>query len=832
MSDQFPQEEKRSTDDAKVVTTLRSVEEHYQRMSHLYSTRTADAYHARDKNTGEEVLLWSLRHPLGVQTEASQRYSNRLDVISRLTGATVNIRVYGVDTNGIPFLVTDFIEGIPLVEMRAGAPVLGAHFFDSIKKVATLHQRGIVLGDICDHSFLIERTKSKIQLISILGTFDVEASQTALMPPPNTLHYVSPEQRSGGGLDLGSDVYALGVLGYRLFTGRYLFGDRPPMLGTEEELRLVPAPSVIASQIPNWADDIIGKCVEAQPSKRFRDAPEIVAAIERAIKTGLPPGGDGRWSQKTLVVTPNASKALGRRQSNLVEPRVQQPPEPEVERKTIKVSSTGMGVLFGALVVGVALAGGVAFFVQNWRSSGGLLSTEFPIQLEDAPPELGPYLTDFFSEKLPASTRKEALAKLSQSEGLYAYAALLSAVKHQNPEIRAAGEQYSVERMRRLGMTQAADFLPKWFPVMENARTKHPESNLTSWIMTAAEPELPFEARKSAVNKIYGVDTLLGLQVAAASALDAPDDTKLTSMLRDLLQTAQPGVKDLDGKGVGALVLSSKSLSLFFSQGILTQIQKFSVSDLTWAMNHLAENDSILVKDLGNELIQRNAIPPFQAVFLKRLVNAEKFELSQPVKKALVNGTRGEVGERDVIAIGKWWSLEAEPVLLSMCALARDPETQLSAFDTLAARDAQSEPAKTFIAWVKNNLWEDRARVVKAVGILGHLDLASSEQVEYAFDLLMPFAGRGDFLTVIVRTNVPRLILSTLDRVGSITSSDDLLSLLSFSDKEVRIAAVKTLKGRNDLAVLQSILRAYEAERDEDVRRVYREMHWVTQERS
>ena len=60
--------------------------------------------------------------------------------------------------------------------------------------------------------------------------------------------------------------------------------------------------------------------------------------------------------------------------------------------------------------------------------------------------------------------------------------------------------------------------------------------------------------------------------------------------------------------------------------------------------------------------------------------------------------------------------------------------------------------------------------------------------------------------------------------------SSQLLKLLAHDDKTIRISAVKGLKGRNELNVLQSIYREFQREKDQDVRDVYLETHLVTRE--
>jgi len=68
--------------------------------------------------------------------------------------------------------------------------------------------------------------------------------------------------------------------------------------------------------------------------------------------------------------------------------------------------------------------------------------------------------------------------------------------------------------------------------------------------------------------------------------------------------------------------------------------------------------------------------------------------------------------------------------------------------------------------------------------------------------------------------------------MGEILPSGDLVSLLHSNNPEIRIEVIKSLKGRNELKVLQGIIKAYDNEKDPKVIEVYNEYHWVTKERS
>ena len=86
---------------------------------------------------------------------------------------------------------------------------------------------------------------------SLLGTYD----------------YMAPEQREGGAITPATDVYAFGMLVYRMLTGRRLAGMARPA-------------SEAADVARSW-DPLIRRCLEQEPSSRFKDGASLVQAMRK-----------------------------------------------------------------------------------------------------------------------------------------------------------------------------------------------------------------------------------------------------------------------------------------------------------------------------------------------------------------------------------------------------------------------------------------------------------------------------------------------------------------------------------------------------------------------
>ena len=202
--------------------------------------------------------------------------------------------------------------------------------------------------------------QGRVYLVGVMGTFDVEAKHTTMLPPQQTLHYLAPEQRAGVGAELACDVYALGVLGYRLLTGRFLADNKPPTSPHEDPTLGAPAPSLENPDLPSWVDDILGKCLMMSPQERFNHAGELLSAISVALDSGSAPITGGIWSRKTLIVRPNREGTLVRdsvRRSEVVKHTKAE--EEDVEDESSTESQRKVFMLSIGLLVGVF----------RWRSS-------------------------------------------------------------------------------------------------------------------------------------------------------------------------------------------------------------------------------------------------------------------------------------------------------------------------------------------------------------------------------------------------------------------------------------------------------------------------------
>jgi hypothetical protein len=125
-----------------------------------------------------------------------------------------------------------------------------------------------------------------------------------------TPHYMSPEQASGDPIDGRSDLYSLGVVGYALLVGKLPFDGETLSQVLRKQLFEPPPAFPEALRLPKPLTDVILRCLEKEPAKRYQSAAALVEALDRAIAAMSPPSGGRRLALAGAGVLAAASLAV------------------------------------------------------------------------------------------------------------------------------------------------------------------------------------------------------------------------------------------------------------------------------------------------------------------------------------------------------------------------------------------------------------------------------------------------------------------------------------------------------------------------------------------
>ncbi len=200
------------------------------------------------------------------------------------------VNVYDVgDENGIYYIVMELVEGITLksyIERKGHLTVKEATSI-AIQVSAGLevaHNNQIVHRDIKPQNIMISK-EGKVK-VTDFGIAKATTSQTTTSSAMGSVHYASPEQARGGYVDHRSDIYSLGIVLYEMVTGRVPFdGDTAVAVAVKHLQEPMVLPSTYNREISYSLEQIIVKCMEKSPDRRYQDMEDLIADLKQSLMT-------------------------------------------------------------------------------------------------------------------------------------------------------------------------------------------------------------------------------------------------------------------------------------------------------------------------------------------------------------------------------------------------------------------------------------------------------------------------------------------------------------------------------------------------------------------
>lgn len=239
----------------------------------------------------------------------TKRFSREVRTISAIDSPHVaRLLDSGTLDDGRPFLVLELLEGEgveELIRRRAPLPVdeaIGV-VLQACEGVAEAHARGIVHRDLKPSNLFCCDIEGDEPLVKVLDfgiakptlSLEMDSAETSLTRSDSLLgspQYMSPEQiRSAREVDGRTDIWALGVIAFKLLTGKLAFDART--VGEHFAMVLSDQPTALRDERPEAPlelERIILRCLEKTPTRRFRD----VAALALALAPFGPPGSGKR----------------------------------------------------------------------------------------------------------------------------------------------------------------------------------------------------------------------------------------------------------------------------------------------------------------------------------------------------------------------------------------------------------------------------------------------------------------------------------------------------------------------------------------------------------
>lgn len=280
----------------------------YELVEELGSDPVFDLYRAVEKGTekpyfvrgiessqprGEEfarevhgliIKTKALNHPGVERLESAHQESNGFYLVSSYTpGSVLESRLRRLSSLSVPAAV--------------------AMAIDLCEGLMALHSAQVVHGDISPRTVLSTSNDGAKLLLPGMWRAYSEDQSLAVAVHGQMAPYLAPEVSAGDMPSFQSDIYSIGVLLWQVLVGRVpYYGDSPTAIAAKHANDPYPSLRMVAATVPMALDEIIKKCMDKNPIKRYGSARDLLNDL-KAVQDALRFGRKITWPIQGAVST-------------------------------------------------------------------------------------------------------------------------------------------------------------------------------------------------------------------------------------------------------------------------------------------------------------------------------------------------------------------------------------------------------------------------------------------------------------------------------------------------------------------------------------------------
>jgi serine/threonine-protein kinase len=257
---------------------------------------------------GKRVAIKVLRPELSQDPAIVRRFVDEARAVNRIGHPNI-VDIFGFGAlpppDGRQYFVMELLEGEALTAAleRAGAagwdpPEARRLLAQACDALAAAHHEGIVHRDLKPDNLWLVRPRHGQSFLKLLdfgiaklleGKGDGPVTQSGLVI--GTPQFMAPEQCLGEAVDHRADIYAFGVILYRIFTGRLPFAGKSFAEIVSHVFTVPPPRPSSLRDMPPGLEALILACLERDPARRPQSAVEVGARLEAAL--GRVDAGEG-----------------------------------------------------------------------------------------------------------------------------------------------------------------------------------------------------------------------------------------------------------------------------------------------------------------------------------------------------------------------------------------------------------------------------------------------------------------------------------------------------------------------------------------------------------
>jgi len=243
-------------------------------------------YKARDREVDRLVALKVIRPELAGHPDVLRRFKQELILARQVTHKNV-IRIFDLgEAEGAKFISMEYVDGRDLKSIRAERgklqPEEAAEVIEQVcRALDAAHAEGVIHRDLKPQNIMVDKHGRVVVMdFGIARSREMPGlTQTGVVV--GTPEFMSPEQAKGEEIDSRSDLFSLGIILYELLTGisPYEATSSIAALLKRTQERAVP-PVKLDPGIPKFMNDIVVRCLEIDPERRYASAQEILRDLE------------------------------------------------------------------------------------------------------------------------------------------------------------------------------------------------------------------------------------------------------------------------------------------------------------------------------------------------------------------------------------------------------------------------------------------------------------------------------------------------------------------------------------------------------------------------
>jgi serine/threonine-protein kinase len=257
----------------------------YRAIALLGKGGMGEVYRADDLTLGQPVALKFLPEIAERDEALLERFRNEVRIARRISHPNV-CRVYDVgEVDGHTFFTMEYVDGEDLASLLRRIGRLPQDKALDIARqlcagLSAAHVKGVLHRDMKPANIMLDGRGQVV--ITDFGLAGVADQIPGTEVRSGTPAYMAPEQLTGKEVSVRSDIYALGLVLYEIFTGKRAFGDLPAASRLKADSS-VSRPSSVVKDLDPAIERVILRCLETEPAARPANVLSVAAAL---------PGGD------------------------------------------------------------------------------------------------------------------------------------------------------------------------------------------------------------------------------------------------------------------------------------------------------------------------------------------------------------------------------------------------------------------------------------------------------------------------------------------------------------------------------------------------------------